>query len=180
MVTSRPYFILTFTDVRFFPALVKKYFTEFLVSGYLLDSSGWSTFESTVNSITWPSGIGRLPTNVSSFCLTSLRRFITICPQLGDDHSLPKADQWQRLSSILPVVLWVCWKDQRGRIKKSHHLFLPMQKLSRSSSATSRPFIILCSTCLLLNASSPAKPFLSMMWTVVSGTSSSIARVYTR
>ncbi|KAG1849039.1 hypothetical protein F4604DRAFT_1935131 [Suillus subluteus] len=77
-----------------------KYFTEFLVAGYLLDSSGWSTFESTVNNIMWPSGIGRLPTNLS------------------DDHSLPKADQWRRLSSILPVVLWVCWKDQRGRINK--------------------------------------------------------------
>ncbi|KAG2029484.1 hypothetical protein BDR03DRAFT_1018321 [Suillus americanus] len=38
--------------------------------------------------------------------------------ELGDDHSLPKADQWRRLSSILPVVLWVCWKDQHGWIKK--------------------------------------------------------------
>lgn len=66
----------------------------------------------------WPSGIGRLPTNVSSFLLTNSCLFITICLQLGDDNSLPKADQWRRLSSIHPVVLWVCWKDQRSRIKK--------------------------------------------------------------
>lgn len=66
----------------------------------------------------WPSGIGRLPTNVSSFLLTNSCLFITICLQLGDDNSLPKEDQWRRLSSIHPVVLWVCWKDQRSRIKK--------------------------------------------------------------
>lgn len=37
-----------------------------MVSGYLLDAAGWRRFEDIIQrSIIWPSGAGRLPTNVS-------------------------------------------------------------------------------------------------------------------
>ncbi|KAF8119204.1 hypothetical protein EV363DRAFT_1400949 [Boletus edulis] len=84
-----------------FYALVKRFVYDVLTAGHLLDASGWVLYEATINSIIWPSGIGRLPRN------------------LNDDHALPKADQWRRLSNILPFVLWICWRDQAGSIRST-------------------------------------------------------------
>ncbi|KIJ59512.1 hypothetical protein HYDPIDRAFT_100577 [Hydnomerulius pinastri MD-312] len=84
-----------------FYALVKRFLFDVITDGHLLDSAGWTLFQDTINSIIWPTGIGRLPKN------------------LGDDHALPKADQWRRLSSIYPFVLWICWRDQNDKIKAS-------------------------------------------------------------
>lgn len=54
------------TDVIPHPALVKRFVYDVLTAGHLLDASGWVLYEKTINSIIWPSGIGRLPRNVSS------------------------------------------------------------------------------------------------------------------
>lgn len=45
--------------------IAKEMFSTLLVKGYLLDKNKWRRLETVVNSIQWPSGIGRLPTNAS-------------------------------------------------------------------------------------------------------------------
>ncbi|KAG2737679.1 hypothetical protein P692DRAFT_201674704, partial [Suillus brevipes Sb2] len=84
-----------------FYALVKRFLFDIVTTGHLLDSTGWDLFQDSINSVIWPSGIGRLPKN------------------LADDHGLPKADQWRRLSSIYPFILWLCWRDHHDEIKAS-------------------------------------------------------------
>ncbi|KAG1818780.1 hypothetical protein EV424DRAFT_1347585 [Suillus variegatus] len=83
------------------PALVKRFLFDIVTTGHLLDSTGWDLFQDSINSVIWPSGIGRLPKN------------------LADDHGLPKADQWRRLLSIYPFILWLCWRDHHDEIKAS-------------------------------------------------------------
>lgn len=39
--------------------------SDVIVAGYLLGAAGWRVFQDTINGIIWPSGIGRLPNNVS-------------------------------------------------------------------------------------------------------------------
>ncbi|KAG1813652.1 uncharacterized protein BJ212DRAFT_1447836 [Suillus subaureus] len=84
-----------------FYALVKRFLFDIVMAGHLLNSMGWDLFQNSINSVIWPSGIGRLPKN------------------LADDHGLPKADQWRRLSSIYPFILWLCWRDHHDEIKAS-------------------------------------------------------------
>ncbi|GJE95314.1 hypothetical protein PsYK624_114980 [Phanerochaete sordida] len=84
---------------NFYLGIVGDNFKQFLAQGYLLNKSEWNLLETTVNSIIWPSGIGRLPTN------------------LGENHSLQKADQLRRWVHIQPVVLWICWRDENDKIR---------------------------------------------------------------
>ncbi|EGN95381.1 hypothetical protein SERLA73DRAFT_60037 [Serpula lacrymans var. lacrymans S7.3] len=74
---------------------------DVIVKGYLLNSAGWRQFEDAINSVIWPSGIGRLPNN------------------LGGNHSLQKMYQWRRLCNIFPTILWLCWKDDEDKIKQT-------------------------------------------------------------
>lgn len=46
------------------PGIGADFFTQLLVKGYLMNKQGWAVLQTTMNSIIWPSGIGRLPTNV--------------------------------------------------------------------------------------------------------------------
>jgi hypothetical protein len=35
---------------------------------------------------------------------------------MGENHSLQKADQWRRFASIMPVIFWLCWRDDDDKI----------------------------------------------------------------
>jgi hypothetical protein len=51
-----------------YPGIVNDFFKKILVGGYLLNKDKWREFEAIINGMIWPSGTGRLPTNVSLFC----------------------------------------------------------------------------------------------------------------
>ncbi|EIW57889.1 uncharacterized protein TRAVEDRAFT_38232 [Trametes versicolor FP-101664 SS1] len=86
---------------NFYLGIMKNLFMDFLVDGYLFNKKMWDQFDVIMASIKWPSGIGRLPTN------------------LGENHSLPKADQWRRWLNIQPTMLWLCWRDAEDRISRT-------------------------------------------------------------
>ncbi|EIW80779.1 hypothetical protein CONPUDRAFT_57284, partial [Coniophora puteana RWD-64-598 SS2] len=69
-----------------------------LMTGIGGSESAKSRFETLINSILWPSHITRLPKN------------------LGENHSLKKADEWRRLITITPVLLWWAWRDENDEI----------------------------------------------------------------
>ena len=35
---------------------------------------------------------------------------------MGENHSLQKADQWQQFASVMPIIFFVCWRDDNDRI----------------------------------------------------------------
>ncbi|KAF8837311.1 hypothetical protein BDN67DRAFT_991807 [Paxillus ammoniavirescens] len=78
--------------------IVGHFHNEILVPGHFLNKVAWRKFQDNINAIIWPSQIGRLPTN------------------LGENHSLQKADQWRRFSAIMPVILWMSWRDENDNI----------------------------------------------------------------
>ncbi|TBU31210.1 hypothetical protein BD311DRAFT_132047 [Dichomitus squalens] len=84
-----------------FYGMASHMFKEILIGGYLLDADGWRRLQDVVNSIQWPSGIGRLPSN------------------LGENRGLPKADQWRRWVNIQCTVLWSVWRGEDDRIRQS-------------------------------------------------------------
>jgi len=45
--------------------IVGDYFSDVIIAGKLLDAQMWRTFQDSMNSVIWPSQIGRLPTNAS-------------------------------------------------------------------------------------------------------------------
>ena len=49
--------------------IISDYFSDVIIAGKLLDVQMWWTFQDLMNSVIWPSQIGRLPTNVSSIPL---------------------------------------------------------------------------------------------------------------
>ncbi|KIY48977.1 hypothetical protein FISHEDRAFT_42291 [Fistulina hepatica ATCC 64428] len=77
---------------------VKDFWMEIIDGGYMMTAVMWRTYEETINSIHWPSGIGRLPIN------------------LATNHSLPKADQWRRMCTIQPFTLWIIWHNADDKI----------------------------------------------------------------
>ncbi|KAH9935806.1 hypothetical protein B0H21DRAFT_878742 [Amylocystis lapponica] len=81
-----------------FFGMVEAFFSEVLIKGCLLDAGGWRTLQDCVNSIVWPSTIGRLPTN------------------LGENRTLQKCDQLRRWCNIQSTVLWICWRGHTDKI----------------------------------------------------------------
>ncbi|KAJ3845821.1 hypothetical protein EV368DRAFT_77177 [Lentinula lateritia] len=55
-------------------------------------------FEDIINSVRWPTHITRLPKN------------------LGEYQSLKKADEWRRLLTVTPIILWYAWRDNDDSI----------------------------------------------------------------
>ncbi|CDO73340.1 hypothetical protein BN946_scf185008.g103 [Trametes cinnabarina] len=86
---------------NFYLGITKNLFMDFLADGYLLNKKMWDLFDDVLGTIKWPSGIGRLPTN------------------LGENHSLPKADQWRRWLNIQCTMLWLCWRDDSDHIPRT-------------------------------------------------------------
>ncbi|KAI0631156.1 hypothetical protein C8Q77DRAFT_1062169 [Trametes polyzona] len=84
---------------NFYLGIAKEMYMAFLVRGYLLNKEMWRSLEETVNSIRWPSGIGRLPTN------------------LGENHGFAKADQWRRFVNVQSTILWTVWGNGHDEIR---------------------------------------------------------------
>ncbi|EJD36235.1 hypothetical protein AURDEDRAFT_74418 [Auricularia subglabra TFB-10046 SS5] len=85
--------------------LVKHYF-DVIFKAYLISNAGGDRspavrMQRTLNGIMWPSHVGRLPGN------------------LVDNHSLKKADQYRRLLTVSPILLWEAWKDENDEIAES-------------------------------------------------------------
>ncbi|KAI0044241.1 hypothetical protein FA95DRAFT_1497378 [Auriscalpium vulgare] len=83
--------------------VVAFFFTRVLFAAHMLPGAGGrrspkQRFEDIINSIRWPSHVTRLPKN------------------LGENQSLKKADEWRRLLTVAPVILWYSWKDDRDDI----------------------------------------------------------------
>ncbi|RDB30064.1 hypothetical protein Hypma_014106 [Hypsizygus marmoreus] len=86
-----------------FLGLICHFFMEVIFKSYMLsgvggDESPKKRFEDIVNAVQWPSHITRLPKN------------------LGENQSLKKADEWRRLLTITPVILWWAWRDANDEI----------------------------------------------------------------
>ncbi|KAH9942644.1 hypothetical protein B0H21DRAFT_696303 [Amylocystis lapponica] len=89
-----------------FLGIIAHLFMEILFKAYMFSGTGGSNsvkqrFEDTINSVRWPSHVTRLPKN------------------LGENQSLKKADEWRRLLTITPIVLWTSWKDNSDKIPVS-------------------------------------------------------------
>ncbi|KII86134.1 hypothetical protein PLICRDRAFT_115269 [Plicaturopsis crispa FD-325 SS-3] len=84
-----------------FLGLICHIFMEILFKAYMFSGAGGAhseqqRFEKIVNAIKWPSHITRLPKN------------------LGTNQSLKKADEWRRLLTVTPVILWFTWSRGHG------------------------------------------------------------------
>ncbi|KAI0370386.1 hypothetical protein BV20DRAFT_1035887 [Pilatotrama ljubarskyi] len=86
---------------NFYLGIAKEMYVALLVRGHLLNKEMWRRVETLVNSIQWPSGIGRLPTN------------------LGENHGFAKADQWRRWVNVQCTVLWTVWGDAHDVIRRN-------------------------------------------------------------
>ncbi|KAL6308961.1 hypothetical protein BKA93DRAFT_821803 [Sparassis latifolia] len=76
--------------------------------------------------------------------------------QLGENQSLKKADEWRRLLTITPVLLWVCWKDEHDRIPNIEPTIPPNAKTrpthSRNCKALYFAILLLCAgVCMLVS-----------------------------
>ncbi|KAF8670362.1 hypothetical protein RHS04_08618 [Rhizoctonia solani] len=81
--------------------IVNRLWIDVIEDGYLLNSRQEETFESFLSSLVWPSQIGRLPVSKSPTTSALNRR---------------KADEWQRLISVLPIALWISWRNALDQI----------------------------------------------------------------
>ncbi|KAI0826846.1 hypothetical protein BC628DRAFT_1410053 [Trametes gibbosa] len=108
---------------NYYLGIGKEMYSAFLVRGHLLNKNMWRRLEITVNSITWPSGIGRLPTN------------------LGENHSFAKADQWRRFVNIQCTVLWTVWGNDQDEIRKTPPSVPSTVKGIKSFSCDNLPYI---------------------------------------
>ncbi|KDN33733.1 hypothetical protein RSAG8_13176, partial [Rhizoctonia solani AG-8 WAC10335] len=78
--------------------IVNRLWCDVIEDGYLLSTQQKAIFEAFLTSLRWPSQIGRLPSPTT----TALNR--------------RKADEWRRLISILPLVLWISWRNGNDEI----------------------------------------------------------------
>ncbi|KAG2061047.1 hypothetical protein BDR06DRAFT_993204 [Suillus hirtellus] len=86
-----------------FLGIISHLFMRMLFGGYMLSGMGGINspkrqFEDIINAVRWPSHVTRLPKN------------------LGENQSLKKADEWRRLLTITPVILWWAWRDANDEI----------------------------------------------------------------
>ncbi|KAG1810737.1 hypothetical protein EV424DRAFT_1571382, partial [Suillus variegatus] len=86
-----------------FLGIISHLFMHVLFGGYMLSGMGGNEspkrrFEDIVNAVRWPSHVTRLPKN------------------LGENQSLKKADEWRRILTITPVILWWSWRDANDEI----------------------------------------------------------------
>ncbi|KAG1725027.1 hypothetical protein EDB19DRAFT_1897829 [Suillus lakei] len=86
-----------------FLGIISHLFMHVLFGGYMLSGIGGINsprrrFEEIINAVRWPSHITRLLKN------------------LGENQSLKKADEWCRLLTVTPVVLWWSWRDKNDEI----------------------------------------------------------------
>ncbi|KAH9940309.1 hypothetical protein B0H21DRAFT_697685, partial [Amylocystis lapponica] len=124
-----------------FLGIIAHLFMEILFKGYMFSGSGGNNsakqrFEDTINSVRWPSHVTRLPKN------------------LGENQSLKKADEWRRLLTITPIVLWASWKDENDKIPATEPPIPPNAKYrpahSRICSDIYSAVLLLCAGVRIL------------------------------
>ncbi|KAF9461452.1 hypothetical protein BDZ94DRAFT_1371533 [Collybia nuda] len=98
-----------------FLGIICHFFMEVIFKSYMLSGAGGSNspkqhFKTIINSVRWPSHITRLPKN------------------LGKNQSLKKADEWRRLLTITPVILWWAWRDADDNILIGEPIIPPNAK----------------------------------------------------
>ncbi|EAU86909.2 hypothetical protein CC1G_10800 [Coprinopsis cinerea okayama7 len=125
-----------------FLGIVPWLFSTLLFGAHLFPGTGGENsskqrFEKTINSIKWPSHITRLPKN------------------LGENPSLKKADEWRRLLTVSPVVLWAAWKDHTDTIPDTEPRLGPNQTLKTTHCRRLKTLydviILLCTAVRLLS-----------------------------
>ncbi|KAF8968992.1 hypothetical protein BDZ97DRAFT_1754924 [Flammula alnicola] len=77
-------------------------------------------FENAINSVRWPTHVTRLPTN------------------MGENQSLKKADEWRRLLTVSPVILWCSWRDETDTIPDAEPPVAPNEKIQTQHSQNMR------------------------------------------
>ncbi|KAH9921364.1 hypothetical protein B0H21DRAFT_701660 [Amylocystis lapponica] len=124
-----------------FLGLIAHLFMEILFKAYMFsgaggDNSAKQRFENVINAVRWPSHVTRLPKN------------------LGENQSLKKADEWRRLLTITPIVLWASWKDQNDEIPDIEPPIPPNAKHnpehSRNCRALYSAILLLCAGVRIL------------------------------
>lgn len=74
--------------------------------------------------------------------------------KLGENQSLKKADEWRRLLTITPVLLWFAWQDRDGKIPDSAPPLAPNEKITKTHSRNRRKLyevaLLLCAAVRLL------------------------------
>ena len=54
---------------------------------------------------------------------------------MGENHSLQKADQWGPFASVMPIIFFICWRDNHDRIPATttpvHHAAKPPADIDR-------------------------------------------------
>ncbi|KAG1736440.1 uncharacterized protein EDB91DRAFT_1250062 [Suillus paluster] len=87
-------------------SIISHLFMHILFGGYMLSGMGGNEspkhhFEDIMNAVKWPSHVTQLLKN------------------LGENQSLKKADEWCRILTITPVILWWSWRDANDEIPNS-------------------------------------------------------------
>jgi hypothetical protein len=76
--------------------------------------------------------------------------------QLGENQSLKKADEWRRLLTVTPVVLWWAWKGPNGAIPDTEFPTTPNEKITtthcRRPKALYDAILLLCAAVRLLSS----------------------------
>ncbi|KAM6493648.1 hypothetical protein JOM56_010009 [Amanita muscaria] len=125
-----------------FLGVVATLFNKFLFGAHMFSGIGGTDsakqrLENIVNSVQWPSHITRLPKN------------------LGQNQSLKKADEWRRLLTVSPIILWHVWKDQHDTIPDTEPPSAPNEKLtshhSRKRKSMYDTVLLLCCAVRLLS-----------------------------
>ncbi|PPQ79796.1 hypothetical protein CVT26_012594 [Gymnopilus dilepis] len=108
-----------------FLGLILHFFMTVLFAAHMFSGRGGSTsskqrFEDFINDFRWPSHITRLPKN------------------LGEHQSLKKADEWRRLLTIAPVLLWFAWRNGDDTIPNSAPPVSPNENINTNHSRNRR------------------------------------------
>ncbi|EAU82786.2 hypothetical protein CC1G_10905 [Coprinopsis cinerea okayama7 len=112
-------------------------FTRLLFGAHMFPGQLKRRFENVINGIQWPSHATRLPKN------------------LGENPSLKKADEWRRLLTVTPPVLWYAWMDPDGTIPDTEPPLPPNATLktahSRKRASLYVIILLLCAAIRLLS-----------------------------
>ncbi|KAF8147206.1 hypothetical protein B0H34DRAFT_642700, partial [Crassisporium funariophilum] len=108
-----------------FLGVIAHFFTAVLFAAHMLPGAGGinsakNRFENLINSIRWPSHVTQLPKN------------------MGENHSLKKADEWRCLLTVTPVLLWYTWRDDHDDLPDSAPTISPNKKISTNHSRNRR------------------------------------------
>ncbi|KAF5384761.1 hypothetical protein D9615_001059 [Tricholomella constricta] len=108
-----------------FLGLICHFFSQVLFAAHMFSGAGGNNspkqrFEDLINRVRWPSHITRLPKN------------------MGENQSLKKADEWRRLLTITPVLLWYSWRDVNDSIPNSTPRVSPNEVITTTHSRNRR------------------------------------------